>query len=169
MAKMTSLEDPKLKRIAIARDVLVGCPPGPLPLDEYHRELKKHGITPPKQRQTYDDLKDARELMAKMPETAEVKSWLSHLMIYLTSKSYKSGKYQSAIAGGKLLAELTGALAPPQEQDRSVDIARYLQDSRFVRRAGDGVEDDLGGSPGEVGAAAAEGGEGSAGQAVSEN
>ena len=141
MAKMTRLEDPYYKRLAIARDTLVGHPPGPYPIEEYKRNLEKHGLEVPGQTRIYGDLRDAREAMLEMPEVSEVKSWLSHLMMHLTSKSYKKGKYQSAIGGGKLLAELTGALAPPQEQDRSVDIAQYLQDQKFVRQD-DGTEDD---------------------------
>ena len=157
MAKMTSLEDPRLKRIAIARDTLVGGVPGPLPVAEYKANLRQHGIEVPSKVTVYQDLKDAREAMAAVPEVSEVKSWLSHLMMHLTSKAYKKGKFQSAIGGGKLLADLTGALAPAQEVDRSVEIARYLQEGRFFGRDADGESAE--GDAGEAGAADAGGSE----------
>ena len=127
MPAITSLENPKLKRIAIARDTMVGWPPGPFPVDQYKANLKKHGIAVPSKNTIYEDMNAAREIMLKIPESGEVKSWLSHLLYHLTSKAYHKGKYTAAVSGGKLLAELTGALAPPQEEDRSVDIATYLQ------------------------------------------
>ena len=157
MGKGTRLEDGHLKRIIIARDTLVGHPPGPLPVNEYKANLVKHGCTVPKRRQIYLDLQNAREAMAAVPEVSEVKSWLSHLMMHLTSKAYKKGKFQSAIGGGKLLADLTGALAPPQEVDRSVEIARYLQEGRFFGRDADGESAE--GDAGEAGAADAGGSE----------
>ena len=127
MPAITSLENPKLKRIAIARDTMVGLPPGPFPVDQYKANLKKHGIKVPSKDTIYTDMNAAREIMLKIPDKDDVKSWLSHLMMHLTSKAYQKGKYTAAVSGGKLLAELTGALAPPQEEDRSVDIATYLQ------------------------------------------
>ena len=142
MALITRLENPKFKRIAIARDTMVGWPPGPFPVEEYKNNLRAHGIAVPKSTDTiYGDLNEARELMLKIPEATEVKSWLSHLMLHLTSKAYQKGKYTAAVSGGKLLAELTGALVPPQEEDRSVDIAAYLQLQPM--RLGEGADDDV--------------------------
>ena len=48
-------------------------------------------------------------------------------MMHVGAKAYREEKFPAAVQAGRLLAELTGALAPEKEEDRSVDIAEYLQ------------------------------------------
>lgn len=128
MAKMTMLEDPMWQRRMIARDVLVGKPPGPTyPYEEYKAALQKHGFEIPHRNTLLTDMNWAREAIISMPEAKDVKSWLTNLMIFTTSKSYQDGKHANTVAAGKLLAELTGALAPQVVEDNSVNIAAYLR------------------------------------------
>lgn len=112
----------------IARDVLVGLPPGPrYPYDEYKAKLIQNGFEIPHHNTLRNDMEWARQAIIEMPEARDVKSWLTNLMIFTTSKSYQDGKHGNTVAAGKLLAELTGALAPTVVEDNSVNIAAYLR------------------------------------------
>ena len=111
----------------VARDTLVGLPPGPYPIEKFRDNLKSNGIDVPTLQQLYRDLKWAREAIMTVPEAKDVKSWLANLMMFTASRTYQDGQHKESIAAGKLLAELTGALQPQVVEDNSVNIAAYLQ------------------------------------------